>query len=210
MCGRFYVDDGTAMEIAQMVQSTGQRLEGLHTGEVCPSQPAGVLVRDSIGGKRPGKGIGDSNPLRFRLEEMKWGFPQYQRKGLLINARAETALERKAFRESVLHRRCIIPAKQFYEWDSDKNKVTFFREGLPIVYMAGCYHKFQDGFRFIVLTTEANKSVRPVHSRMPLVLEKDELEDWVYEDSYTGYALGKVPPMLGREQEYEQQSLCFI
>ncbi len=35
-------------------------------------------------------------------------FPQYQKKGLLINARAETALERKTFRESVLHRRMIL------------------------------------------------------------------------------------------------------
>ena len=53
-------------------------------------------------------------------EEMSWGFPQYQKKGLLINARAETALERKMFRDSVLHRRCIIPAKQFYEWDQGR------------------------------------------------------------------------------------------
>ena len=79
---------------------------------------------------------------------MQWGFPQYQKKGLLINARAETALERKSFRDSVLHRRCVIPARHFYEWDSDKNKVTFFRKDAAVVYMAGFYNRFGDEERF--------------------------------------------------------------
>ncbi|MDY5986416.1 SOS response-associated peptidase [Sporofaciens sp. SGI.106] len=107
-------------------------------------------------------------------EEMSWGFPQYQKKGLLINASAETALERKSFRDSVMHRRCIIPAKQFYEWDSDKNKVTFLRENQPVLFMAGFYDRFQDEDHFIILTTQANESVSPVHHRMPLILEKSK------------------------------------
>ena len=138
---------------------------------------------------------------------MHWGFPQYQKKGLLINARAETALERKTFRESVLHRRCVIPARHFYEWDFDKNKVTFFREDRPVLFMAGFYNRFQDDERFIILTTQANASVSPVHNRMPLVLDEGELEDWVYDDKFTEYALHKTSPELWREQEYEQQSL---
>ena len=52
----------------------------------------------------------------------------------MINARAETALERRTFCDSVRYRRCIIPAKHFYEWDSDKNKVTFFREDRPVLF----------------------------------------------------------------------------
>ena len=72
--------------------------------------------------------------------------------------------------------------------------------------MAGFYNRFQDEERFIILTTQANASVNPVHNRMPVVLENGELEDWVYDDKFTEYALHKTPPALWREQEYEQQS----
>ena len=66
---------------------------------------------------------------------------------------------------------------------------------------------FQNEKRFIILTTQANDSVIPVHNRMPLVLEGKELEDWIYDDKFTEYALHKTSPELYREQEYEQQSL---
>ena len=49
-------------------------------------------------------------------------------------------------------------------------------------------------------TTAANASMEPVHDRMPLVLEERELEDWIYEDKFTEYALHKTPPELCWEQ----------
>lgn len=141
---------------------------------------------------------------------MRWGFPQYQKKGLLINARAESVLDKKLFRDCVFHRRCIIPAKQFYEWDSDKNKVVFqSREHLNL-YMAGFYNCFPDGDHFMIITTQANESVSPVHPRMPLILEEQELDSWLYDDDFLEVVLHKTPQQLQREQEYEQQSLFLI
>lgn len=192
MCGRYYVDDGTAKEIEKVVREVDVMLKKERGGDVYPSQSAAVLT-----GKAPG----------LRAEAMSWGFPQYYKKGLLINARAETVLERKTFRDSVLHRRCIIPAKHFYEWDSGKNKVTFLRKDEPVLYMAGFYNQFQDEERFIIITTQANASVKQVHNRMPLILEKNELEDWIYDDKFLDFALQKVPVQLQKQQEYEQQSL---
>ena len=192
MCGRFYVDEETAKEVERVVQNVDLRMRNMHFGDLYPSQTAGILTGDVSG---------------LDLKEMNWGFPQYQKKGLLINARAETALERKTFRESVLHRRCIIPAKHFYEWDSDKNKVTFFQQDKTAVYLAGFYNRFQDEERFIILTTQANASLSSVHERMPVILEENELKDWVYDDKFTEFALHKTPPELRRKQEYEQQSL---
>lgn len=192
MCGRYYINDETAKEIEKIVREVDAKIKREQSGDVYPSQAAAVMT-----GKVPG----------FRLEEMNWGFPQYQKKGLLINARAETVLERKTFRDSVLHRRCIIPARHFYEWDSAKNKVTFLRENKPVLYMAGFYNQFQGEDRFIIITTQANGSVSPVHDRMPLILEEKELQDWVYDDKFLEFALHKTPPLLSRHQEYEQQSL---
>lgn len=207
MCGRFYVDEGTAREIERVIRGVDLRMQKMRTGDIYPSQSAGILTCHSRQKNPLSASSSVENSPALELNEMYWGFPQYQKKGLLINARAETALERKTFRESVLHRRCVIPARHFYEWDSDKNKVTFFREDRPVLFMAGFYNRFQDEERFIILTTQANASVNPVHNRMPLVLDESELEDWVYDDKFTEYVLHKTPPKLWRKQEYEQQSL---
>lgn len=192
MCGRYYIDNGVMDEIEKVVYALSEDLSRPEAGDICPSQAAIVLT-----GKRAG----------LSAKEMRWGFPQYHQKGLLINARAETVLERKTFRDSVLHRRCIIPAGHFYEWDSSKNKVTFLNKGGLILYMAGFYSRFEDGNHFIILTTRANESVSRIHDRMPLVLEEKELEPWVYDDNFLDFALHKTPPELQRCQEYEQLSL---
>ncbi len=191
MCGRYSVDN-IAEEIEKSVCRLDGKVRNKYTGDVLPSRSAVVIT-----GRKP----------FLTAEEMVWGFPQYQKKGLMINARSETVLEKKMFRESVLHRRCIIPASQFYEWDSDKNKVTFLSERQPVLYMAGFFNRFQDEDHFIILTTSANASVSPVHPRMPLILERDELEEWIYDDAFLEFALHKVPDLLESRQEYEQQSL---
>ena len=85
--------------------------------------------------------------------------------------------------------------------------MTFLREDAPVLYMAGFYNLFQDKERFIIITTQANASVEQVHDRMPLILEKGELEDWIYDDRFLEFALKKVPVQLKKQQEYEQQSL---
>ncbi len=207
MCGRFYIDEGTVKEIERVIRGINLRIQKMRTGDIYPSQPAGILTCHSRQKEPLEPDLVTPNAPAFELKEMHWGFPQYQKKGLLINARAETALERRTFCDSVRYRRCIIPAKHFYEWDSDKNKVTFFREARPVLFMAGFYNQFQEEERFIILTTQANVSASPVHNRMPVILEESDLEDWVYDDKFTEYAMHKTPPELWREQEYEQQSL---
>lgn len=49
--------------------------------------------------------------------------------------------------------------------------------------------------------------VSPVHDRMPLILGKEEVEAWIYDDAFLEFALHKVPAKLQKSQEYEQQTL---
>ena len=58
----------------------------------------------------------------------------------------------------------------------------------------------------MILTTAANESMRKVHERMPLILEKEQLADW-FDDRKMEQILHQVPVLLKREAEYEQQSL---
>ena len=101
----------------------------------------------------------------------------------------------------------MIPAKGFWEWNKSKEKFSFERPDAQVMFMAGCYDCFDGQERFVILTTEANPSIKPVHDRMPLILERNELEDWVTDDGAAEYFLHKTPVLLEREAEYEQMSL---
>lgn len=193
MCGRYYIGDYVSEKIEDI--TSGKGISQIKTGDVYPSQEAAVLVKGEDG---------------LEMKIMAWGFPQSRGKGLLINARAETAMERPMFRDSIRSRRCVVPASHFYEWDKSRNKVTFRGEDTPVLYMAGFYQWFEDREHFIIVTTKANDSVSGIHDRMPLILEQKELENWLYDDVCLEFLLGKVPAALKKEQEYEQQSLPFI
>ena len=80
MCGRFYIDDHTIREIANVAPEINDVFREGKRGDIYPSQSALVIT---------------GRTAHLSAEEMKWGFPQYQKKGLVINARAETVLERK-------------------------------------------------------------------------------------------------------------------
>lgn len=192
MCGRYYYDETIAEEIGEIVEEIDRRILRQRTGDIHPSELAPVLCQSG----------GQAGARR-----MRWGFPQRQKSGLLINARAETALQRPMFCESVLHRRCVIPARHFYEWDAGKNKVTFSRENKKVLYFAGFYSCIQEEERFVILTTQANESVCAVHHRMPLILNENEWQEWIVDDHFLQYALGKTPDQLKQYREYEQQSL---
>ena len=195
MCGRYYMDDETAREIRRLVLKLDQKIcsESNQTAAVLPSQKATVIT---------GRG------RHLEAEQMIWGFPRFDGRGILINARAETAIERHTFKESVLHRRCVIPAKGFWEWNKSKEKFSFERPDSPVLFMAGCYDCIDGQNRFVILTTEANSSVKPVHDRMPLILERNELESWVTDDNAVEYFLHKTPALLERDAEYEQ--ICLF
>ena len=197
MCGRYYVDDDTAREIEKLIRQVDEKMrkaENIHlqTGDIHPSEVAPVIAAEH-------------KDLCCRWQ--RWGFPGFNGKQLIFNARSESALEKKMFRESVEHRRVVVPATWFYEWNKNKEKNIFYRKGQPVLYMAGLYDRYQDEDRFVILTTAANESMKPVHDRMPLLLDREEIKEWLFEDNLTEAFLQKEPARLDRRAEFEQMSL---
>lgn len=202
MCGRFYADTRLEQEIRDLVRSLEKTQKNSYTEEestgikenlwdIYPSQEVSVLCGKS---------------RRILTNSMVWGFSVSQGERPLINARSETVLEKNIFRESVLHRRCVIPARGFYEWNSVKEKSRFYLKDSEALWMAGFYD-LQDGQdRFVILTTAANASVAPVHSRMPLILKKHQVEEWICRDKDIEVFLHARPELLERQSEYEQLS----
>ncbi len=200
MCGRYYVDDDTAREIEKLVRQVDEKRKRkaspcnveMKAKDIHPTELAPILAT-----------FGSGSECRWQ----RWGFPGFQKSQVIFNARCETALEKPMFREAVLHHRVVIPAAGFYEWNQQKQKYTFCRESGKVLFMAGCYRRYEDGDRYVILTTRANASMEPVHDRMPLILEREEAVDWLLEDGVPEELLHKTSPLLERRMEYEQMSI---
>lgn len=194
MCGRYYIDDETAMEIERLVRHLDETIKNQGKKVIYPSNQAPVIT---------------GRQEEFAAELFTWGFPGFDKKNLIINARSETVLEKRTFSDSVRTRRCAIPATGFYEWNKNKEKYTFQKPNGTPCYLAGFYKEIEGGIRFVILTTEANGSMKDVHNRMPLILNEQELNDWMFDDTRTEEILRKVPCPLEKETDYEQQTLTF-
>lgn len=181
MCGRYQFTTAQWEEIQQIVAQIQRRYgSGSWTpGEICPSSRAPVLMETA----------GEIAP---RL--MQWGYPLPGT--LVINARAESALTKPLFRESVKARRCLIPSTGFYEWDAGKRKYLFTLPGEAPLYMAGLYDRREGADRYCILTTQANPSMRPIHHRMPLVVTREQGRQWLLDDQSAQAILALTPPAL--------------
>ncbi len=195
MCGRFYVDDETAREMEKIARKIDRKMA--KTGDVHPSEPA-LVLRALKGG--------------IVSEVLKWGYDMAGRN--IFNARSETVQERPMFCYDYESRRCIIPARKFYEWKKSgakqKEKYDFFSEG-ETLFLAGIYHKDPDGDRFTILTREAEGCMVGIHNRMPLILTRDDMEKWLFSKEEAARLLDghfdKLQRKKSMQEEYRQMSL---
>jgi putative SOS response-associated peptidase YedK len=102
-----------------------------------------------------------------------------------INARAESLTEKPYFRDCLHHRRCLVIADGFYEWQTRGGKKWPHRftmkTGLPFAF-AGLYDAGPGGHpahSFAIITTTANECVRPIHTRMPVILRPEFYATWL-------------------------------
>ena len=196
MCGRYHFSAELLDEIRDLTEQKDWKLElGVLDRDIHPGDTAPVITA-----------AGDQGGS-LRACRQKWGYPGPGGKGLVFNARSESVFEKRMFRNSVSQRRAAVPVSWFYEWNKNKEKFTFTKEGSRILFLAGFYGRYEDGDRFVILTTQANASMAPVHSRMPLVLEREQVREWILDSAKTKELLGQEPPRLARDCEYEQQTL---
>lgn len=196
MCGRYHFSAELLDEIRDLTEQKDWKLElGVLDRDIHPGDTAPVITA-----------AGDQGGS-LRACRQKWGYPGPGGKGLVFNARSESVFEKRMFRDSVSMRRAVVPVSWFYEWNKNKEKFTFTKEGSRILFLAGFYGRYEDGDRFVILTTQANASMAPVHSRMPLVLEREQVREWILDSKKTKELLGQEPPRLARDCEYEQQTL---
>ena len=127
------------------------------------------------------------------LAVMKWGLVPSSSKDAtdgakMINARAETVAEKPAFRSAFRHRRCLVTADGFYEWQKLAPKVrqpylVRRQDRLPFAF-AGLWSSWRgpEASRletFTIITTSPNSLLRPLHDRMPVILDRRDFAAWL-------------------------------
>jgi len=156
------------------------------------SPTSDVFVLRAIGGE-------------VRIDVMSWGLvpvwaKDVSRAASLINARSESVAEKPSFRNLISRHRCVMPMNAYYEWKPMKIAGKAMKQ--PFAFFPGKNSEYDHESHFAVaslwstwrdgegnelntcvaLTTEANERVSQVHNRMPVLLTKDGVAQWLSDD----------------------------
>ncbi|HKG74659.1 MAG TPA: SOS response-associated peptidase [Aestuariivirgaceae bacterium] len=193
MCG-LYSFKRSAEEVRSLF-GYAERAEFPPRDYVAPGGPIGIVR--TIGGTR-----------HFAL--VRWGFVPSWASDIkpgkpLINARAESVLEKPTFRNAMSRRRCLIPADGFYQWKGDVpgRKQAFYvhRPDHELFALAGLWELWTgaDGSEIetaAVITTRPTSSLSEIHDRMPAIIMPEDFTRWLDTDSHSASDAAKllVPP----------------
>jgi putative SOS response-associated peptidase YedK len=119
---------------------------------------------------------------RGEVEPMQWGIvPKWARETskALINARCESIREKRSFKSAFSSRRCLMPADGFYEWTmvGKRPHLITINGGAPFA-IGGIWEPGADNNRCCLLTTAANAVAARVHNRMPVIVRREDWEEW--------------------------------
>jgi putative SOS response-associated peptidase YedK len=176
MCGRF--------TLTSPVQAVASQFN-------LPDMPA-FEPRYNIAPTQPVAAVRAAGEAMVRtLVMLHWGLIPFWAKdpevgARLINARSETVAEKPAFREAFRRRRCLVLADGFYEWQKqDGGKQPYYihlRDGTPFAF-AGLWERWNGPEGSVesctLLTTQPNELMRPLHNRMPVILEPKDYDLWI-------------------------------
>jgi putative SOS response-associated peptidase YedK len=144
-----------------------------------------------------------------RLDLLRWGLVPWwaddpKMGSRFINARADTLLTSRAFREAARERRCLVVVDGFYEWQRHgKTKTPFFvhrRDGKPFA-LAGLWERWRsrDAPRdtpklqtCTVVTTDPQADIANLHDRMPLILPAEQWDAWLDPTSHDPDVIAKL------------------
>jgi len=175
MCGRYALT--SAPELLRGLFGYAERPNFPPRFNIAPTQP--VAIARLVNGRR-----------EFAL--VRWGLlPAWLKDpktvSLMFNARGESANDKPAFRAAMRRRRCLIPADGFYEWRASGNaKQPYFirrKDGAPFAF-AGLWETWsgpngEEIDSAAIVTTSANRTLAPLHERMPVIVPEAAFDLWL-------------------------------
>ena len=175
MCGRFSLINAEANKLKKRfkVKKTPKGLKPRYN--IAPGQSVAVI----------------SNKNPEEITEMRWGLVPHWAKEIntrysMINARAESILEKPAYREPFRDKRCLIIADSFYEWKKTASGKVPYRIKLKdneLFAFAGIWDMWdKDGeelYSCSIITTGPNELMSGIHERMPVILRRENEERYI-------------------------------
>lgn len=190
MCTRFYVEPAYYAPIitrAQKLKLADDMMRHLGkpltmSGEMRPTDVTAVLAPNKEG--------------RVAVFPMIWGFSHEATDAPIVNCRIETASQKEMWKDSWFRRRCVIPCSWYFEWehfrspDGKRSKVgdkyLIQPKDSHTTMLAGLYRfEERNGLQvpvFSVLTRDAIGELRGIHDRMPMILQREDVESWIKPD----------------------------
>ena len=154
--------------------------------------------------------ITNENPDKVQL--FRWGLVPHWSKTIaigskMINARAETLLEKPSFKSNLKNRRCLVLADGFYEWKKegkDKIPTLIEKKNGGLITFAGLWDIWKDAEgrekkTFTIITTLPNSLMAPIHDRMPAILEGESRKKWLSENLTPDEAILLLKPVSSED-----------
>jgi len=199
MCGRYTLTNPDPVKLStrfMLGESAVPKLEPRYN--VAPTDPVLAVRRTDDGSREAGR-------LRWGLVPGRWAEKRSGRP--LINARAEGLTSQAAFKEAFRERRCLVPADGFYEWRHDERGRQPFWVARPdgeLFAFAGIWAALparasgEQGellHSCAIVTTEPNDLIRPIHDRMPVILDPSLEAAWLDRDADEDELLAMLRPL---------------
>jgi putative SOS response-associated peptidase YedK len=181
MCGRFALSVKTE-DIEKLKPGFTAEEELTPRYNIAPTQNIAVSLNDG----------------KNSVSMARWGLIPFWAKdesigNKMINARAETLLEKPSFSKSLKTKRCLIFADAFYEWKKSgdsKRKTPYLvkmKNSEPFTF-AGLWDKWinpngESVITAIIITTEPNELMKVIHHRMPVILDEEARTKWLAKES---------------------------
>lgn len=202
MCGRYKLTPKEGEIVETFDVEEVQLLPARYN--ICPTQPIEIVRVNPHTLSR------EMRPVVWGLIPPWAGDPSICTK--FINARVESAAEKPAFRNAFRHRRCLVPADGFYEWQKRGGMRQPFlvrmRDG-GLFAFAGLWEIWNgpNGEQIescSILTTDSNELLRPIHDRMPAIIAPAAFDAWL------DTANENVPKLMPLLKPYSVEEMVLI
>ncbi len=178
MCGRFTLHHDAAEIAERFAAEVEPLLEPRYN--IAPTQPVVAVLQEEA----------------RSIQRLRWGLvPSWAKDpgigSRLINARVETIAEKPSFRTALARRRCLIPADGFYEWreadtpeEGGRTPMHIRRRDGGLFAFAGLWEEWHapDGAPLrtcTIITGTPNPLMAPIHDRMPMILRREDEDEWL-------------------------------
>ena len=199
MCGRYVLGPYNWAEYYHLINILPASA-AFESYNIAPTQAVPIIVPHDDGGQEMAARWG-LVPHWHKGEARELKYPTF-------NARIETAHNKPSFRDAWRSGRCLVPTSGWYEWKGAKGSKSphfiWLERNESLFWFAGLYSRRPDGLSFTILTRSADPAIEHLHHRMPVILQSDQLTDWLSCHGTTDELMNRLGTGFGNRLKHHE------